>query len=302
MQFRSTKTVILFGTTATHTPMAWQSWFSADDGDETITVHAGPQMFPTSPIAEVTLALPARPEDLAAAAELGIQVVAADDPTQWQLRRRLGALELHTPAALGPLSISVRFGEGALAQRLRTARRTDPLPRAFGLARRDTPPTVVDATAGLCRDAAVLARLGCTVTAIERVPALALLTRDAAAATRFAGTLRVVAAEALDWLRDLPAAERPEAVYLDPMFEEAGKAQVKKEMQVCRALCAAPEDATALLEVARQVARERVVVKRHGKGAPLAPGVSFAVGGERVRFDVYLTAAPLNGADRSPAT
>jgi len=85
-------------------------------------------MVPTSPTAEVTLALPARPEDLTAAALLGIQVVSADDPARWQLRRRLGTLELHAPADLGPLSISVRFGEGALAQRLRTARRTDALP------------------------------------------------------------------------------------------------------------------------------------------------------------------------------
>ena len=269
--------------------MAWQTSFSAGEGDETITDHAGPQMFPTSPEAEVTLTLPARPEDVAAAARLGIPTSSAEDPTRWHLRRRLGTLELRSPASLGDLSISLRFGEGALAHRLRTARRTDPLPRAFGLARRDVMPTVVDATAGLCRDAATLARLGCKVTALERVPALALLAQDAAQATRFAGELRVLLAEAAGWLRDLPEAERPDAIYLDPMFEAAGKAQVKKEMQVCRALCGPADDAATLLRVARERARERVVVKRHGKAEPLADDVSFAVQAERVRFDVYLT-------------
>jgi hypothetical protein len=43
-----------------------------------------------------------------------------------------------------------------------------------------------------------------------------------------------------------------------------------------------------LFAAARAAARERVVVKRDAKAPPLAPGPSFAVDGERVRFDVYL--------------
>lgn len=271
--------------------MAWETWFSAEDGDETITHHGAPQMSPTSSPVEVTLSLPARPEDLQAAAELGIHTVEAPDPTRWQLRRTNGTLELFAPAAAGGLSMSLRFGEGALAHRLRTSRSTDPLPRAIGLARRDGAPRVVDATAGLCRDAAVLARLGCRVTALERVPALALLAQDAARHTRFRGALLVLGADAAPWLQALPPAERPDVIYLDPMFEAPGKAQVKKEMQICRMLCGPGEDGADLLQLARAIATERVVVKRHGKAPPLADGVAFAVTADRVRFDVYLTAA-----------
>lgn len=246
-------------------------------------------MPPTSPAAEVTLAPPARPEDLSAAAEFGIAVASGRDPSSWQIWRHLGRLELHEPVHLGGLVLDLGFDTTDLRRRLQTARRTDPLPRAVGLARKDRSPTVVDATAGLCRDAAVLSWLGCSVTALERVPALAMLASVAARDARLPGGPTVLLADAVAWLRNLPDADRPDVVCLDPMFEDAGKAQVKKEMQVCRHLCAGDDEFDDLFAAARAAARERVVVKRHGKAAPLAPGVSFAVPGERVRFDVYLT-------------
>lgn len=247
-------------------------------------------MPPTSPAAEVTLAPPARPEDLSAADRYGIAVATQRDPDSWQLVRTGGRLRLLEPLALGGHALDLSFDDGPTRRRLETSRKTDPLPRAVGVGRNATPPTVVDATGGLCRDAAVLCWLGCPVTAIERVPALALLADAAATAARFPAGLRVVCADAIAWLEALGDAERPDVVCLDPMFEETGKAQVKKEMQVCRALCGTPEDASALLAAARAAARERVVVKRHGKAPPLGDGVSYAVPGERVRFDVYLTA------------
>jgi len=148
---------------------------------------------------------------------------------------------------------------------------------------------VIDATAGLGRDAMVLAQLGCAVTAIERVPALCFLLQ--VAAKECDAAIKVLCAEAEPWLREHNvAAGRPEVVYLDPMFAAIGKAQVKKEMQACRALAGAPTDAHALLTAAREVAQDRVVVKRHPRHEPLASDVSFEVKSDRVRFDVYLPA------------
>lgn len=144
---------------------------------------------------------------------------------------------------------------------------------------------VVDATAGLGRDALVLATLGCPVVALERIPALAFLLQCAADDCGDLA-LQVLCTEALAWLAAPPQA--PTVVYLDPMFEEHGKAQVKKEMQACRALSATADDPAQLLAAARAVATERVVVKRHPQLAPLADGVAHSVTGERVRFDVYL--------------
>lgn len=240
---------------------------------------------------EVTLAPPVRGEDLALAAALGIAVAGARDPSGWQLVRTVrGTIALHSPAAMGDLGIELDPGSGALGRRLRGCRRDDPLARAIGLPQRQEPPSVFDATAGLARDAMVLAQLGCRVTGCERVPAFVLLVRAALAGTRLAERLQVEAGDAAERLRQLADDAAPDVVYLDPMFDDAGSAQVKKEMQVCRALAAPPDDAAALLQLARGIARQRVVVKRHPHLAPLADGVSFRIDGNRVRFDVYLTA------------
>ncbi|MFK7742466.1 MAG: class I SAM-dependent methyltransferase [Planctomycetota bacterium] len=175
-----------------------------------------------------------------------------------------------------------------MARRLRTARRTDPLPRAAGMHRRKGL-SIVDATAGLGRDAFALAHLGASLIAIERIPELAFLLH--LASSESGNILDVIHGEAAPWLRQLAPELRPDVVYLDPMFAEAGRAQVKKEMQACRELAGAPVDASDLLVTAREVARDRVVVKRHPHHEPLAADVSHTVGSERVRFDVYLTKA-----------
>ncbi|MFO1077563.1 MAG: class I SAM-dependent methyltransferase [Planctomycetota bacterium] len=174
---------------------------------------------------------------------------------------------------------------------MRTLSRRDPLARAVGLARHG-PRAVVDATGGLCRDAMTLAHLGCPVTAIERVPVLALAGALAVRAAGLADRLTLVVADAVAWLRALPATARPPVVYLDPMFEATPRAQVKKEMQVCRALCGPPDDGGALFAAARAAATERVVVKRHGELGNLGGEPSFAATGPRVRFDVYLATPP----------
>ena len=239
--------------------------------------------------AEVTLAEPAPARDLEQARRLGIAVTQRRDPTAWQLVRSKGSLELRGPVP-DAIRLALDLRTGPMERRLRNSRRDEPLPRAIGLARRTGPVSVVDATAGLCRDAMVLSHLGCEVEALERIPALVMLVLDAIENSAFAARLRVTATDAVPWLQGLTQERRPAAVYLDPMFSEAGSAQVKKDMQVCRALAGPPDDPMPLFLAARRAARERVVVKRHRDLAPIAEGVSFAVAGSRVRFDVYLVA------------
>ncbi len=238
---------------------------------------------------EVTLAPPTWERDLASARRFGVPVAATRDATTWQLFRSANRMELCGPTGRGAVRLELDLQSGPMARRLRGSRRDEPLPRAIGLPRRQTPPSVVDATAGLCRDAMVLAHLGCSVTAIERIPALAMLAHDAIEHSALALRLLVVATDAVKWLLDVPIDQAPAVVYLDPMFADAGRAQVKKDMQVCRALAGPPDDPTPLFLAARRVARERVVVKRHHDLPPIADGVSFTVDGERVRFDVYLS-------------
>lgn len=201
------------------------------------------------------------------------------------------SLILCGPGPESELQVSVAELAAALRTRLRSGSRKDPLARAVGLHRHGAR-RVVDATGGLCRDATMLAHLGCTVTAVERIPALALI---AAASARAAGAierLTVVAADAMAWLAARPEHDRPEVVYLDPMFEAVSRGQVKKEMQVCRALCGRDDDTAGLLATARAAATDRVVVKRHPDLPPLGGEPAFAASGPRVRFDVYLSPRP----------
>lgn len=174
--------------------------------------------------------------------------------------------------------------------------RGQPVAKAIGLKGNSSTPTVVDATAGLGRDALVLAGLGCTVTMIERSPVAAVLLTDAlhrAASdpdtAPIAARMRLIHADAAQWLSDLSADERPEVVYIDPMFPEKGKnAAAKKDMQAFQQIIGDDPDSPALLAAAIAVAQRRVVVKRPRHG-PVIEGVppSACIDGQSTRFDLY---------------
>lgn len=166
------------------------------------------------------------------------------------------------------------------------------LARAVGLNKRAAL-HVVDATAGLGRDAYVLAALGATLTLIERSRPVSALLADAlaraqAAQDPAAARMRHVEADAIDWLQAHPRSA--DVVLLDPMYPHSGKsALAKKEMQLLRELNGGDADADALLPVAMAAATRRVVVKRPLKAPPLAghePSLSLA--GSQARFDLYL--------------
>ncbi|RMH03102.1 MAG: 16S rRNA methyltransferase [Planctomycetota bacterium] len=172
------------------------------------------------------------------------------------------------------------------------------LARAVGLRPGRPRPEVVDATAGLGRDAFLLAVLGCRVVALERCAALhaalvAALDRalaDPEAAAALGGRLRFLHADARAWLAALAPGERPQVVLVDPMHPPRGKsALVRREMRLLRALVGDDPDAAELLAAARAAATARVVVKRPRHAPPLAPSPNHAVRGRSTRFDVYLT-------------
>lgn len=182
----------------------------------------------------------------------------------------------------------------------------DPVVRAVRGARPAEGLRVVDATAGLGKDALALARAGMHVTAIERDPLLAILLEDAvsrAAASRepipyaLAGRLHLVHADARTWLgQHLP---RPDVVLLDPMYPRLRGGAKRRDAAFLRAWLGEPDDDApreerALLARARRAASMRVVVKRPRKAPPLAPGVSGSLRGATTRFDVY---AGTRGAD-----
>ena len=197
------------------------------------------------------------------------------------------------PDAPGP--VRVDFVEGAVAhRRLFGGGAGQMIAKAVGL-QPGIRPTVVDATAGLGRDAFVLAQLGCSVTLIERNPLVAALLEDGlqraaadADVATIVGRMRLVCGDAIA-LMSAWSDEAPQVVYLDPMFPHRDKsALVKKEMRLFRPVVGDDDDAPALLEAALALATHRVVVKRARKAPAIAgPKPTLVLEGNSSRFDIY---------------
>lgn len=195
--------------------------------------------------------------------------------------------------------LAVDFVGGRAAHRRRFGGgRGQLVARACGLAKGVTP-SVVDATAGLGRDAFVLASLGAEVLLVERVAAIVALLEDGLARAladpetrEIAARMRLAHGDAGRELASLVASAgvAPEVIHLDPMFPHRDKsALVKKEMRLFRALAGDDADAPRLLEAALDVASHRVVVKRPRKAPPLAgPPPRHVIEDKTSRYDLYV--------------
>jgi 16S rRNA (guanine1516-N2)-methyltransferase len=275
-------------------------------------------------------------EGEALAAALGLSFQFYDEPLKAVLKAHepAGVALVLEPEGLGfyaldmPGSGAVRvdLAEGSLGWRIAQERaRHEMIVKACGLKKAGQTLQVFDATAGLLRDACVLAAAGATVHVAERSPLVAALIKDGLQRAELIpdlhfllGHLTFHAGDALQQLQQLQKlagydtdhdtdhdadhgvsnginhearlAWRPDVVCLDPMFPHRDKtALVKKEMRVFRAVVGEDNDADKLLAPALAAAKKRVVVKR----SRLAPWLankkpSMVMEGKSGRFDIYL--------------
>jgi 16S rRNA (guanine1516-N2)-methyltransferase len=191
----------------------------------------------------------------------------------------------------------VDFAGGAVGYRFRRGgERGHPLLRAAGI-KKDRVSSIVDATAGLGRDAFLLASAGAEVTLIERSAEVHALLQDALAraAAESSDLAEVIARMTLihgDAKGKLPEL-RPDVVIIDPMHPpRRNTALVKQEMRQLSAIVGADEDADELMRIALSSARERVVLKWPLRAKPLleTPKPSHQFAGKTVRYEVFLTA------------
>lgn len=208
----------------------------------------------------------------------------------------MGKLSRMQKTAETPL---VDFIGGAVGHRFRSGSgRGHPLVRAVGL-KPDRPLAVVDATAGLGRDAFLLASLGATVTLIERAPEVHAMLAEGLAALAEAGPeqatiaarMMLVHGDARALLPDLAG----DIVVVDPMHPaRLGTALVKAEMRRLRALVGDDSDSPALIEAALAGNARRVIVKWPLR-APLPTGLpepSYSLRGKTVRYEVFVRSRP----------
>lgn len=198
----------------------------------------------------------------------------------------------------GPVAHRRRFGGG---QGQNLAKAIGIKPRVF--------PSVLDLTAGLGRDAFVLATIGCRVTLVERHPAVVEALRDALARARehadrhdpvllaILDRMELHHADAFEFLAR-PGRALEQVIYLDPMFpERAGTAAPKKEIVWLQGTVGADPDSADLLALALAADVSRVVVKRPRSAAPLGEKAApLTFEGTTSRYDVY----PKRKIDRGP--
>ena len=226
------------------------------------------------------------------AERLGLQAQADAD---FALQLGAEGLQFVELGPQAPGAVRVDFVEGAVAHRRLFGGGTGQMiAKAVGV-QPGVRPQVLDATAGLGRDAFVLASLGCAMTLIERQPLIAALLEDGLARARqsvevapIAAQMRLLQGNAIELLSAWTD-EAPQVIYLDPMFPHRDKsALVKKEMRLFRPLVGDDLDAPALLAAALALASHRVVVKRPRK-APCIEGAkpSYVLEGKSSRYDIY---------------
>ena len=186
----------------------------------------------------------------------------------------------------------IDFFDKTLQYRIKQASiKKEAIARAMGL-KSHTSPLILDTTAGLGRDSFLLASLGFQVQMLERSPIIHALLKNAivrAAALPAIQKMHLTLANAITWLNE--STEKPDIIYLDPMFPERKKTALPKQsMLIFHDIVGDDLDASLLLTKAIACATKRVVVKRPrlatNISAHCAP--SFSLTGSSNRFDVYL--------------
>ncbi len=198
------------------------------------------------------------------------------------------------------MNLSVDFIGGSLGHRKKYGGgKGQTIAKAIGIKQGKTIPSVLDATAGLGKDSYVFACLGCSVTLVERSPIVAALVKDAIQRASLnieftqiinqGFTLHNI--DALQYIKSIENENKPDVIYLDPMYPEKKKsASVKKNMQILQRLLGHDLDTDAVLNAALEKAAKRVVVKRPKGAAELDVGRSPTIKYESkgTRYDVYI--------------
>lgn len=158
---------------------------------------------------------------------------------------------------------------------------------------------VIDATAGLGRDAFVLASIGCHVTLLERNPVIYSLLENALERVEnsddqqvkdICSRMLLINENASEYFLAQKEADYADVIYLDPMFPLRKKtAKVKKEMSYFHDIVGEDQDSDSLLKLAINSAHKRIVVKRPRLAEVLAGlKAQFSITGKSTRYDVYL--------------
>lgn len=183
--------------------------------------------------------------------------------------------------------IKLDWNDATFKQRAKGLTGADPLIRA-SLA--GTKIHILDMTAGWGKDSLLMAKAGARVTLLEKNPYMAALLSDAHAHLDdklLQSRMTVIWQDAKTYLQSLKPEDYPEVIYIDPMHPVREKsAQVKKHLQVLQELAPPNDDVKELIELAKKIAKKRVVLKWPAKASEVIPPQGCLMG-KTIRFDIY---------------
>ncbi len=226
--------------------------------------------------------------------------VNADVNTDYILHFSEAGTGLYLTGKKRALVVTVDFCAGKVAHRRQYGGgKGQMIAKAVGISSKYKP-SVFDATAGLGKDAFVLATLGCQVTLMERSPIAFALLKDGLRRGRLYAEahepelsdvferMNLVAGDSIQYLASHEGCVA-DVIYLDPMFpSKQKKAAVKKEMAAFHCVVGQDLDGESLFVSAGGKATYRVAVKR-SRHAPIisAEKPTYSLEGKSSRYDIY---------------
>ena len=215
------------------------------------------------------------------------------------LRSTENGLQLESSDMSHPGPIRVDFEHPTLAYRIKNKIASQAIVRAVGV-KPGLVPSVLDATAGLGKDAYLLATAGCPVHMLEKNSVVHALLRDGllragqSPDSKVSSTVELMKLSLASLAQFTKTRIRFDVVYLDPMFPARRKsAQVKKNMFVLQKFfedSKSNDDDAGMLCDAIAIARRRVVVKRPLRAPDIGGKTpTFRLAGRSSRYDVYVT-------------
>jgi len=215
--------------------------------------------------------------------------------TNWQLQQTIAGLALQDNNSKTELCIN--FSDKKLNyRRQHTSLKQETLTRAAGL-KAHTNPILLDATAGLGRDAFIIASFGFKIYLLERNPIIHALLDDALKRglsdeniSQIIQRMELIHTNSINFLQEPTV--KPDIIFIDPMFPARNKSALpQKSMQIFQEIIGKDSDEDQLLDQALACATRRVVVKRPRLAQPIIAKYppDFSLAGKSSRFDVYLT-------------
>ena len=147
---------------------------------------------------------------------------------------------------------------------------------------------VLDITAGWAGEAFLLAQWGCHVTAIENHPFVFHFVQKSLSQKGLKPErLKFVLDNSFNYLKTIKETNRPDVIYMDPMFGDKKKSLSNKSLRILKMLVGETRDKKELFALARTKALRKVVVKRHRLEAPFKAHRLCCFEGQSTCYDVF---------------